>query len=71
MHFAPLFALGIVFALAGVALFASTMRKPKPSPVAPKKSELRDLAIEQKNTVKVRIGGAILTAFGVVIMLVS
>ncbi|MSU24319.1 MAG: hypothetical protein EXS32_10910 [Opitutus sp.] len=71
MHSAPIFALGVFFALAGVALFALTMRKPKSAPEAPKKSELRDLAIDHKNTVKQRLAGAILTVFGAVIMLIS
>ena len=69
----PILALGIVFALSGLALFAFAMRKKDEAPSAKpvRKSDLRDIEIEQKNNVKMRIAGGILAAFGAVLVLIS
>lgn len=67
----PILALGLVFALGGIALFAFAMRQ-KDAAVAPKrKSEQRDFAIEQQNNVKMRIAGAVLAVFGAALVILS
>ena len=69
----PIFALGLVFLFAGLAFVAFTLRKPAPAPgaPAPRKSDLRALAVEQKNTQKMRIAGGVLAAFGAALVLIS
>lgn len=67
----PLFALGIVLALTGVAIIALTFRKAKPAPVAPNKSQLRELAESQADLKKLRLAGGIITGLGVVLLAIS
>ena len=69
----PIFALGLVFVLAGLAFVAFTLRKPAAAPgaPAPRKSDLRALAVEQKNTLKMRIAGGVIAAFGAALVLIS
>jgi hypothetical protein len=69
----PLLALGIVFALAGIALFAFTMRqREKLANTAPKKkSDERTLAIERQNNVKLGIAGGVIAAFGAALVFIS
>jgi hypothetical protein len=52
---------------------AFTLRKPAAAPgaPAPRKSDLRALAIEQKNTLKLRIAGGVIAAFGAALVLIS
>ena len=71
-HNIPLLALAGFFVFAGLALFAMTLREPKaPNPNVPqKKSELRELAARQQELTKMRIGGAGLVLFGVVLMFI-
>lgn len=72
MHSLPLLGLGIFFALAGIGLFALTLRKAKVPAVAPlKKSELREAQARQAETLKLRIAGAISVAIGAVLMTLS
>jgi uncharacterized protein YjeT (DUF2065 family) len=70
MHSIRSIALGIVFALGGLALFAYTLRKVQ-TPVNPKKSELRELQARQTETNKLRVAAAILVAVGAVLMIFS
>lgn len=70
----PIFALGLVFVFAGLAFVAFTLRKPAaaaPGAPAPRKSDQRSLAIAQKNTVKMRIAGGVIAAFGAALVLIS
>ncbi len=69
----PILALGIVFALGGVALFAFAMKQgEKLASTTPKrKSDERDLAIERKNNVKLRIAGGVLAVFGGILVAVT
>jgi uncharacterized protein YjeT (DUF2065 family) len=69
----PIFALGLVFVFAGLAFVAFTLRKAAAAPgaPAPRKSDLRALAVEQKNTQKMRIAGGVLAAFGAALVLIS
>jgi len=62
----PILALGIVFLVGGIALFAFAMRQKDSleGAKAPRKSDLRNLEIEKKNNVKLRIAGGVLAAFG-------
>ena len=71
-HSIPLLSLAGFFILAGLALFAMTLRETKsPSSSAPqKKSELREAAVHQQELVKMRVGGAVLVLFGVVLMFI-
>jgi len=72
MRSVPIIVLGLVFALGGLALTLLTFRKPKPTTTAPlKKSEVRAKELEHKDTIKLRIAGAILVAFGVLLMFIS
>ena len=69
----PMIVLGLVFAAGGLLLAGLTFRKPKESeskaPV--KKSQLREQELERKDAVKLRIGAAILVAFGVALMIIA
>ena len=69
----PLLALGLVFVFSGIALFAFAMRMQKAAPGTPppRKSDQRNLAIEAKNNVKMRIAGGVLAAFGAALVLIS
>ena len=68
----PMIVLGLVFAVGGLLLAGLTFRKPKEEPKAPvKKSALRAQEQERKDAVKLRIGGAILVAFGIALMVIA
>lgn len=71
-HSIPLLSLAGFFVLVGLGLFAFTLKAPKaPDANAPqKKSELRELAARQQELTKMRIGGAVLVVFGVVLMFI-
>ena len=71
MHSLPVFGLGIFFGLAGIGLFALTLRKVKPAPAPVKKSELRAQAALEVETKKLRIGAAVSLAVGAALMLLS
>ena len=63
--------LGIGFILMGAALYALTLRKPKPTPAVPNKSQLREQAALAEETKKMRIASAITAAFGAVLVLLT
>jgi hypothetical protein len=69
----PILALGIMFLLAGFALFAFAQRlKDKTDATVPKrKSDARVLAVEKQNNSKMRLAGGILAGFGAVLVVVS
>lgn len=69
----PILALGIVFAVAGIALFAFTMRqREKLEATEPKrKSDARDLEVEKKNNAKMRIAAGVIAVFGAALVLIS
>ena len=72
MHSLPLFGLGIFFALAGIGLFAITLRKAKVAAAAPmKKAALREAQVRQAETVKLRIAAVISVAIGAALMMIS
>lgn len=71
MQSLPVFGLGLACSLAGVALFALTLRKSAPTSAPLKKSEQRAQAVEQSNTNKLRVAGAVLTVGGAILMLLS
>lgn len=72
MRSLPIFGLGVFFALAGIGLFAFTMRKQPSAPTAPvKKSELREQAVRQTETNKIRIAATISVIVGAGLMLIS
>lgn len=62
--------LGIGFILMGAGLFALTLRKAKPTPVNPNKSQLREQAAMALETKKMRIAAAGIAGFGVVLFLI-
>jgi hypothetical protein len=68
MNRLPIIVLGGVFALGGLALALVTLRRPKPSDVPLKKSEVRAREAEQVVFKKQRIAGAVLVAIGVVMV---
>ena len=63
--------LGIGFILMGAALFALTLRKPKPTPAVPNKAQLREQAALAEETRKLRIASGIIAAFGAVLLLLT
>ena len=63
--------LGIGFILMGAALFALTLRKPKPTPAVPNKAQLREQAVLAEETRKMRIASGIIAAFGAVLLLMT
>ena len=63
--------LGIGFILMGVALYALTLRKPKPTPPIPNKSQLREQVALEQETKKMRIAAGITAAFGAVLLLLT
>jgi hypothetical protein len=63
--------LGVGFILMGVALYALTLRKPKPTPAIPNKSQLREQAALEHETKKMRIAAGITAAFGAVLLLLT
>jgi hypothetical protein len=71
IRYVPLFVLGQAFVVGGLILFGATLRAPKNRPATPRKSELREIAARQTETKKMRIGGAVLFAFGAVLSFIS
>jgi hypothetical protein len=63
--------LGVGFILMGVALYALTLRKPKPTPAIPNKSQLREQAALLAETKKMRIASLVTAAFGAVLILLT
>ncbi len=72
MRSLPFIVLGVVFILGGALLAGLTYVKPRQpeSPAPAKKSALRAQEAEKQNAAKQRLGGAILAAFGLVLILV-
>lgn len=65
-------ALGLGFILMGAALYALTLRKPaKPLPAAPSKTQLREQAALDEEKKKMRIGAAVVAAFGLVVVVLT
>lgn len=72
MRSLPLFGLGIFFALAGIGLFAITLRKQPEAPTAPvKKAELRAQEARQTEANKLRVAAVISVIVGAGLMLIS
>ncbi|MCX6955812.1 MAG: hypothetical protein NTV51_27015 [Verrucomicrobia bacterium] len=69
----PILALGLVFLIGGIALFAFAMRQKDAAEgaKAPRKSDLRNLEIEKKNNVKLRIAGGVLAGFGAILAILA
>jgi len=63
--------LGIGFILMGVALYALTLRKQKPTAALPNKSQLREQTALAEETKKMRIASAVTAAFGAVLILLA
>lgn len=63
--------LGVGFILMGGALYALTLRKPKPTSTTPNKSQLREQALLVEETKKMRVASGITAAFGVVLILLT
>jgi hypothetical protein len=64
-------ALGLGFILMGAGLFALTLRKAKPTPAVPNKSQLREQAALAEETKKMRIGAGGIAGFGLVLLLIG
>lgn len=71
MHSLPILGLGIFFALAGLGLFALTLRKEKDAKVPVKKHEIRALEAQKNETAKLRIAAAVSVAIGAALMILS
>lgn len=71
MHSLPILGLGIFFALAGLGLFALTLRKEKDAKVPVKKHEIRALEAKKTETAKLRIAAAVSVAIGAALMILS
>jgi hypothetical protein len=69
----PILALGLMFLVAGIALFVFAQRlKAKAAATTPKrKSDERAHAIDEKNNAKMSLGGGILAGFGALLVAVS
>jgi hypothetical protein len=63
--------LGIGFILMGAGLYALTLRKGKPTPAAPNKTQLREQAAMADETRKMRIAAGVAAGFGVVLILLT
>lgn len=63
--------LGIGFILMGAGLYALTLRKAKPTPAVPNKSQLREQAALADETKKMRIAAGGVAGFGVVLILLT
>jgi hypothetical protein len=63
--------LGVGFILMGAALYALTLRKPKPTAALPNKSQLREQTALAEETKKMRIASAITAAFGAVLIVLA
>ena len=71
-HSIPLLTLAGFFIFMGFVLFMLTMRAPKtpPAGVPEKKAEQRARAALEQESTKMRIGGAILVVFGVILLFI-
>jgi hypothetical protein len=63
--------LGIGFIIMGAALFALTLRKPKPTRANPNKTELREQAALVEETKKMRIAAGAIAGLGLVLFALS
>ena len=63
--------LGIGFVLMGAALYALTLKKAKPAPATPTKSQLREQAALADETKKMRIAAGVVAGFGAVFILLA
>ena len=63
--------LGIGFILMGAGLHALTMRKGKPTPAMPNKTQLREQAALAEETRKMRIAAGVVAGFGVLLILLT
>lgn len=61
--------LGIGFILMGAGLYALTLRKPKPTPANPNKSQLREQAALAAENKKMRLASGVVAGFGAVLLL--
>jgi hypothetical protein len=66
-----LIGLGIGFILMGAGLHALTLRKGKPTPAMPNKTQLREQAALVAETKKMRIAAGAVAGFGVVLILLT
>ncbi len=74
LPFLPVFGLGLALALAGIGLFALTLRKATSAELtkpAVKKADLRVQEAQVAEIKKLRIAGAVLVAVGAVLMVIS
>lgn len=71
MRSLPLLGLGIFFALAGLGLFAMTLRRKPDAPAPVKKAEIRELQAQRTETNKLRIAAVIAVAIGAALMVIS
>jgi hypothetical protein len=55
----------------GAGLYALTLRKGKPTPAAPNKTQLREQAAMADETRKMRIAAGVAAGFGVVLILLT
>lgn len=63
--------LGIGFLIMAVALYALTLRKAKPTPAIPNKSQLREQVALAQETKKMRIASGITAVFGITLILLT
>ena len=72
MHSLQAFGLGIFFALAGIGLFALTLRKTDVSAAPARKSAaLREQRARRTEVTKLRIAGAVSVLVGALLMVIS
>jgi hypothetical protein len=71
MHSIAFIGLGFGFILMGAALFALTLRKPKPLPAVPNKSQLREQAALAQENKKMKIAAGAAAGFGAVLVLLA
>lgn len=71
MRSLPILGLGIFFALAGLGLFALTLRKEKDAKVPVKKHEIRAQEAQKFETNKLRIAAAVSVVIGAALMILS
>ncbi|MDO8542015.1 MAG: hypothetical protein Q7S40_16375 [Opitutaceae bacterium] len=71
MRSLSLYGFGMFFVLAGAALFALSLRKPKPLPPTAKKSAVREEAALQAESKKLRIAAGVTAGIGVLLLLIA
>lgn len=67
----PILGLGVFFLLIAGGLFALTLRKGKPAPANPNKSQQREIAALQEEAKKMRLAAGIMAGLGVVLLAIS